>query len=200
MNVIAINGSPRSGGNTFRMLDVLLETLRQEGIHTELLQVGGTDIKGCRSCYACIRNKDRKCSTKDGVFDTIFEKMIAADGIVLASPTYFADITPELKALIDRSGFVSRANGGLFRHKVGAAVVSLRRAGGIHAYDSINHLFQICQMFIVGSTYWNLGFGGREGDEVLQDAEGLENMRDLGRSMAFLLERLGNGGGNSMTP
>lgn len=191
MKVIAINGSPRSGGNTFRMLDLLLDTLRQEGIETELLQVGGTDIRGCRSCYACVRNKDRKCSANDGVFAGIFEKMVGADGIVLASPTYFADITPELKALIDRAGFVSRVNGGLFRHKVGAAVVSLRRGGGIHAFDSINHLFQISQMFIVGSTYWNLGFGGREGSEVLHDAEGLENMRDLGSSMAFLLERLG---------
>ncbi|NTU90479.1 MAG: flavodoxin family protein [Chlorobiaceae bacterium] len=190
MKVIGINGSPRREGNTSRMLGVLFETLRQEGIDTETVQVGGTDIRGCLSCYACIRNKDRQCSSKKDCFNGIFEKMIAADGMVLASPTYFADITPELKALIDRAGFVSRANGGLFRHKTGAAVISLRRGGGIHAYDSINHLFQICQMFIVGSTYWNLGFGGREGDEVLRDEEGLENMRDLGRSMAYLLRKL----------
>ncbi|NTV01578.1 MAG: flavodoxin family protein [Chlorobiaceae bacterium] len=190
MKIIGINGSPRREGNTSKMLTTLFDTLHEEGIETELVQVGGTDIRGCRSCYACIRNKDRKCSTKDDIFNGIFEKMIEADGMVLASPTYFADITPELKALIDRSGFISRANGGLFRHKVGAAVVSLRRGGGIHAYDSINHLFQICQMFIVGSTYWNLGFGGREGDEVLKDSEGLENMRDLGRSMALLLRKL----------
>jgi multimeric flavodoxin WrbA len=190
MKIIGINGSPRREGNTSRMLATLFETLHEEGVETELVQVGGTDIRGCRSCYACIRNKDSKCSTKDDVFNGIFEKMIEADGMVLASPTYFADITPELKALIDRSGFISRANGGLFRHKVGAGVVSLRRGGGIHAYDTINHLFQICQMFIVGSTYWNLGFGGREGDEVLKDTEGLENMRDLGRSMALLLRKL----------
>ena len=190
MKIIGINGSPRREGNTSKMLATLFDTLYEEGIETELVQVGGTDIRGCRSCYACIKNKDRKCSTKDDVFNGIFEKMIEADGMVLASPTYFADITPELKALIDRSGFISRANGGLFRHKVGAGIVSLRRGGGIHAYDSINHLFQICQMFIVGSTYWNLGFGGREGDEVLRDNEGLENMRDLGRSMALLLRKL----------
>jgi multimeric flavodoxin WrbA len=190
MKIIGINGSPRREGNTSRMLAALFETLREEGIETELIQVGGTDIRGCLSCYACIRNKDRQCSSSQDCFNGIFEKMVAADGIVLASPTYFADITPELKALIDRSGFVSRANGGLFRHKVGAGVVSLRRGGGIHAYDSINHLFQICQMFIVGSTYWNLGFGGREGDEVLRDNEAMENMEDLGRSMAFLLRKL----------
>ncbi len=192
MKIIGINGSPRREGNTSRMLAALFETLRAEGIETELIQVGGTDIRGCLSCYACIRNRDRQCSAKQDCFNGIFEKMVAADGMVLASPTYFADITPELKALIDRSGFVSKANGGLFRHKVGAGVVSLRRGGGIHAYDSINHLFQICQMFIVGSTYWNLGFGGREGDEVLRDNEALENMDDLGRSMAFLLKKLNN--------
>ncbi|NTV26729.1 MAG: flavodoxin family protein [Chlorobiaceae bacterium] len=191
MKVIGINGSPRREGNTAKLLDALFETLQKEGIETELVQVGGTDIRGCLSCYACIRNKDRQCSAKKDVFNAIFEKMLEADGMVLASPTYFADITPELKALIDRAGFVSRANGGLFRHKVGAAVISLRRGGGIHAYDSINHLFQICQMFIVGSSYWNLGFGGREGNEVLNDQEGLNNMQDLGQSMAFLLGKLG---------
>jgi multimeric flavodoxin WrbA len=192
MKIIGINGSPRREGNTSRMLATLFETLHEEGIETELIQVGGTDIRGCRSCYACIRDKNLQCSSKQDCFNGIFEKMVSADGIVLASPTYFADITPELKALIDRSGFVSRANGGVFRHKIGAGVISLRRGGGIHAYDSINHLFQICQMFIVGSTYWNLGFGGSEGDEVLKDTEALENMRDLGRSMAFLLKKLNN--------
>ncbi|NTW51830.1 MAG: flavodoxin family protein [Chlorobiaceae bacterium] len=192
MKVIGINGSPRPSGNTSKMLGLALETLNREGIETELVQVGGTDIKGCRACFACIRNKDSRCATKNDGFNEIFEKMVAAQGLILASPTYFADITPELKALIDRSGFIARANGGLFRHKAGAAVVTLRRAGAIHAFDSINHMFQMSQMFIVGSTYWNLGFGGREGDEVLNDAEGLENMRDLGSSMTLLLKKLHN--------
>ncbi|NTU57704.1 MAG: flavodoxin family protein [Chlorobiaceae bacterium] len=192
MKVIGINGSPRPAGNTSKMLSTVFESLNKEGIETELLQVGGTDIKGCRACFACIRNKDSRCATNNDGFNEIFEKMVSAEGMLLASPTYFADITPELKALIDRSGFVSRANGGLFRHKAGAAVITMRRAGAIHAFDSINHMYQICQMFIIGSTYWNLGFGGREGDEVLNDAEGLENMRDLGSSMALLLKKLHN--------
>lgn len=190
MKVIGINGSPRPAGNTSIMLKTVFETLEVEGIETELIQVGGTDIKGCRSCYACIKNKNSKCSTRGDGFNEIFEKMVEADGMILASPTYFADITPELKALIDRAGFVSRVNGGLFRHKAGAAVISLRRGGAIHAYDSINHLFGISQMFTVGSTYWNLGFGGRDGSEVTSDTEGMENMRDLGQSMAFLLKKL----------
>lgn len=190
MKVIAINGSPRPAGNTSIMLNTVFEVLREEGIETELLQVGGTNIRGCRACYACTKTKNGRCSTTGDGFNELFEKMVEADGMILASPVYFADITPELKALIDRAGFVSRANGGLFRHKAGAAVVSLRRGGAIHAFDSINHLYQICQMFIVGSTYWNLGFGGRDGGEVVNDAEGLDNMRDLGRSMAFLLRKL----------
>lgn len=192
MKVIGINGSPRPAGNTSIMLKTVFETLEAEGIETELIQVGGTDIKGCRACYACIKTKNSKCATKGDGFNEIFAKMAEADGMILGSPTYFADITPELKALIDRSGFVSRVNGGLFRHKAGAAVISLRRGGAIHAYDSINHLFGISQMFTVGSTYWNLGFGGRDGGEVVNDTEGMENMRDLGKSMAFLLKKLHN--------
>jgi len=190
MKVLAINGSPRKEGNTHKMIMKVLEALEAEGIETELAQVGGTAIRGCLSCYRCIERKDRRCATKNDGFNEIFDKMLDAEGIILASPTYFADITPELKALVDRAGFVSRVNGQLFRHKAGAAVISLRRGGGVHAYDSINHLFQICGMFIVGSTYWNLGFGGREGNEVDNDREGMENMTDLGRSMAFLLQKL----------
>ncbi|MBN1928282.1 MAG: flavodoxin family protein [Chlorobiaceae bacterium] len=193
MKVIGINGSPRPAGNTSIMLKTVFEVLEQEGIETELLQVGGTGIRGCRACYACIKTKNRECSIKGDGFNEIFEKMVEADGMILASPVYFADITPELKALIDRAGFVSRTNGQLFRHKVGASVVSLRRGGGVHAFDSINHLFQICQMFMVGSTYWNMGFGGRDGGEVVNDTEGMENMRDLGKSMAFLLKKLNAG-------
>ena len=190
MKVIGINGSPRPAGNTSIMLKTVFEALEAEGVETELIQLGGTDIRGCKACYACIKAKNSQCSTKGDGFNEIFAKMVEADGMLLASPTYFADITPEMKALIDRSGFVSRANGGLFRHKAGAAVIALRRGGGIHAYDSINNLFGICQMFTVGSTYWNLGFGGRDGGEVVSDAEGLDNMRDLGKSMAFLLKKL----------
>ena len=190
MKVLAVNGSPRREGNTHKMIMKVFEALETEGLETELVHVGGKVIRGCLSCYKCIERKDRRCATGNDIFNDIFEKMLDADGMLLASPTYFADITPELKAVIDRAGFVSRVNGQLFRHKVGAAIISLRRGGGVHAYDSINHLFQICGMFIVGSTYWNLGFGGRTGDEVSNDKEGMENMLDLGKSMAFLFQKL----------
>ncbi len=190
MKVLAINGSPRKEGNTHKMIAKVFETLEAEGIETELAQVGGTAIRGCLSCYRCIERKDRRCATKNDGFNEIFDKMLDAQGIILASPTYFADITPELKALVDRAGFVSRVNGQLFRHKAGAAVISLRRGGGVHAYDSINHLFQICGMFIVKKKKKKKKFGGREGNEVENDREGMENMTDLGRSMAFLLQKL----------
>ncbi|NTW57282.1 MAG: flavodoxin family protein [Chlorobiaceae bacterium] len=190
MKVLLVNGSPRSEGNTRKLLEQVRRSIENDGIETELLQVGGTAIRGCLGCYRCVELKNCQCSTKNDNFNAIFQKMLEADGIVLGSPTYFADITPELKALIDRAGFVSRVNGNLFRHKAGAAVISLRRGGGIHAFDSVNHLFQICGMFTVGSTYWNLGFGGKEGSEVENDREGMENMRDLGQSMAFLLRKL----------
>ena len=190
MKVICNNGSPRKDGNTAKLINMVFEPLKAEGIECELIQVGGTLIRGCLSCYQCVKLKNKRCSTKNDSFNEIFEKIIAADALILGSPVYFADITPELKALIDRTGFVARVNGHMLRHKVGAGVVSLRRGGAIHAFDSINHLFQISSMFTVGSTYWNVAFGGRTGNEVEGDVEGVENMRDLGSSMAFLLKKL----------
>ncbi|MBF0585444.1 flavodoxin family protein [Prosthecochloris sp. N3] len=189
-HVLAINGSPRNNGNTAHMIKQVLQALEQEGCTTETVRIGGTDIRGCSACYRCIETKDRRCSMNRDCFNDVFERMLNADAIILASPTYFADITPELKALIDRAGFVSRVNGQLFRHKVGSALVSLRRGGGVHAFDSINHLFQACGMFMVGSTYWNLGFGGREGNGIGEDSEGMQNMEDLAASLAYLLKKL----------
>ena len=117
--------------------------------------------------------------------------MLEADGIILGSPTYFADITTEMKALIDRSGYVAKANDDMFKRKVGAGIVVARRAGSIHALDSINHFFQINQMIIPGSRYWNLGFG-REKGEVEKDEEGILIMKTLGENMAWLLKKINN--------
>ncbi len=189
MKIIGINGSPRSDGNTRIMILNVLETLHQEGIDTEYIQLGGKNIRGCIACYKCGQNKDRKCAVTTDCFNEVFAQMVEADGFILGSPTYFADVTAEMKALIERAGFVARWNGNLFKHKVGAAVIALRRGGGIHAFDTINHLFQINQMFIVGSTYWNLGFG-REIGEIENDREAEETMIEVGRSMAYLLKKL----------
>jgi len=189
MKVLAINASPRPDGNTAMLLQMALGPIAAEGIETELYQLGGQMIAGCKACYACFQNKDRRCVlTGDPVNDVIL-KMAGADGILLGSPTYFADITPELKALIDRAGLVGMASGGIFRRKVGAAVLAVRRGGAIHAFDTINHFFLISQMIVPGSCYWNFGIGRNKG-EVADDEEGMRTMKILGENMAWLLKKL----------
>jgi multimeric flavodoxin WrbA len=189
MKVVAFSGSARKDGNTAILLRTALGVLEEHGIETELMQLAGQAIHGCRACFGCFGQKTGRCVVDDDVANECIEKALAADGILLGSPTYFADITPELKALVDRLGFVAMANGGLLRRKVGAAVVAVRRSGAIHAFDSINHLFLISEMIIPGSRYWNIGLGGEKG-EVTNDAEGIEIMRTLGENMAWLLEKL----------
>jgi multimeric flavodoxin WrbA len=190
MKVVAFNGSPRKEGNTFHLIRHVFEALAHEGIETELVQVGGNLIHGCTACYRCGTNKNGRCVQEDDIVNGCIEKMRRADGIVLASPTYFSDITPELKALIDRGGFVARANDGFLARKAGAAVVAVRRGGEIHAFDSINHFFLINQMIVPGSIYWNMGFG-RDPGEVENDEEGVRTMKVLGQNLAWLLKKLG---------
>jgi multimeric flavodoxin WrbA len=190
MKVVAFNGSPRRDGNTFRLLQHLFTALQAEGIETELVQLGGLPVRGCTACFQCFQNKDGKCVLAGDRINDCIAKMREADGIVLASPTYFADITPELKALIDRAGFVAGANDNFLRRKVGAAVIAVRRGGAIHAFDSINHFFLIRQMIVPGSCYWNMGIG-RDKGEVEDDEEGIRTMTVLGENMAWLLKKLG---------
>jgi multimeric flavodoxin WrbA len=189
MKVVAFNGSPRKDGNTFRLLQHVFTALNKEGIETELVQVGGNLIHGCTACFQCFKNKDERCVLTGDVVNDCIAKMRQADGIILASPTYFADITPELKALIDRAGFVAGANNNLLKRKAGAAVVAVRRGGAIHAFDTINHFFLIRQMIVPGSCYWNVGIG-RDKGEVENDEEGIRTMTVLGENMAWLLKRL----------
>ena len=189
MKVVGINGSPRKGSNTGILIRSVFEPLEKAGIETEMIQIGGTSIHGCLACGRCAEMQNGTCViTKDPVND-IIQKLVEADGIILGSPTYFTDVTSEMKAFIDRAGFVSYTNGRLYKHKVGAAVVAVRRGGATHAFDTMNHFFQIHQMFIVGSTYWNMCYGLNPG-EVSQDEEGMANMKDIGESMAFLLKKL----------
>jgi multimeric flavodoxin WrbA len=189
MKVAAFNGSPRPKGNTSILLRVVLKELEQEGIETELTQVGGTKMQGCIACYKCFENKNRRCAVDKDTFNDYLSKMDAADGILLGSPTYFADVSAWTKALIERAGLVSRANDYMFKGKVGAAVTAVRRAGGIPAFNSMNLLFLYGQMIVPGSTYWNVGIGRNPGD-VEGDEEGIQTMRNLGRNMAWLLKKL----------
>lgn len=189
MKVIAFNGSARKDGNTAHLINYAFEELNKEGVTTELVQLAGQPIRGCIACYKCYANKDRRCAVTDDVINDCVAKMDAADGIIIGSPTYFAGISPEAKALIDRCGMVARANGDMFKRKAGAGVVAVRRGGAIHVFDTINHFFTIGQMLIVGSSYWNIGVGKGIG-EVEQDSEGIKTMRDLGANMAWLLKRI----------
>ena len=189
MYALAVNGSPRKGGNTEVLLKETLAELEKGAWDTELVKVGGTAIRGCIACYKCFDNKDRHCAVGKDMLNDCVDRMLAADGIILGSPVYFACMSPEIKALIDRAGMVSIANDAMLRRKAGAAVVAVRRAGAVSTFDAINHFFTISQMIIPGSQYWNMGFG-REKGEVNDDAEGLEIMQTLGENMAWLLKKV----------
>jgi multimeric flavodoxin WrbA len=190
MKVVAFNGSARKDGNTSMLLGYVMKELQAEGIATELTDLSGKKIHGCIACRTCAVRKDGRCGQTDDDGNALIDMMIAADGVLLGSPTYVADVSPEIKALIDRATMVTRANGGLLRRKIGAAVVAVRRAGGMHAFDTLNHFFQINEMIIPGSSYWNIGIGRDKGD-VEKDTEGVETMKTLGRNMAWLLKRTG---------
>ena len=189
IKVLALNGSARKGGNTSILLGYVLRELEAEGIETELVELSGKKIHGCLSCRKCGARRDGMCAQSGDAGNELIAKMVAADGILFGSPTYVSDVSPEIKALMDRACLVSKANDGLFRHKVGAAVVSVRRAGAIHTFDSLNHFFLINEMIIPGSSYWNIGIGREIGD-VEMDAEGIATMKTLGRNMAWLLGNL----------
>ncbi len=185
MYAIAINGSPRKGGNTEILLKEVLSELKKADWEVELVQVGGTDIRGCIACGQCRKKKNNKCELDKDVFNKVFKKMVRADAILCGSPTYFAAVSADLKALLERAGFVALSNENAFAGKIGAAVVAVRRGGATHAFDTINHMFQISRMIIPGSTYWNMGYGLEKGD-VQGDDEGLNNMRHLGQTIDWL--------------
>jgi multimeric flavodoxin WrbA len=189
MKVVAFSGSARRDGNTAILVKHVFAGLEKEGIGTELVQLAGERVRGCIACYQCWQRKDGACAVKDDCINDCIERMKGADGIILASPTYFADVTTEIKALVDRAGMVAKANGDLFRRKAGAAVIAVRRGGAIHAFDSLNHFFLISQMIVPGSCYWNIGIG-REVGEVEKDEEGVRTMQLLGENMAWLLKRI----------
>jgi multimeric flavodoxin WrbA len=189
MNVVALNGSARKDGNTAILLNIVLDELKKEGIQTELIQLAGKPIAGCKACYKCFQKLDGRCAVKKDVLNELIEKMESADGILLGSPTYFSDVSAGMRAFIERCGFVARANDYMFKRKVGASVVAVRRAGGIRAFDSMNLFLHYMQMVMPGSSYWSIGVGRDPGD-VLKDEEGIQTMKTLGENMAWLLKKL----------
>jgi multimeric flavodoxin WrbA len=189
MKIVAFNGSARKDGNTALLLKRVLQVLEAEGFETELVQLAGEQVRGCNACRTCYTTKNKRCIIEDDNVNTYIQKMLDADGVILGSPVYFSMMTPEMKALIDRAGYVARANKDMFKRKVGAAVVAARRAGAMPTFDAINHFFLISQMIVPGSSYWNIGFGRKKGD-VESDEEGMHTMEDLGRNMAWLIKKL----------
>ena len=189
MKVVAFNGSARKDGNTAILIRHVLAELEKEGIVTELFQLSGKKIHGCIACYRCFEKKNQRCAVTDDVLNECIEKMLEAEGIIIGSPTYFANVSTETKALIDRAGMTARANDNMFRRKVGAAVIAVRRAGSTHVFNSINHFFFIGEMIVPGSSYWNLGIG-REIGQVENDEEGIQTMKTLGQNMAWLMKKI----------
>ncbi len=189
MKVIGINGSPRRDGNTSLMIRRVFAELENEGIETELYQLGGQLVAGCRACRACFERQDGTCIIDNDCINECIGKMAQAEGIVLGSPTYFGNCTTEMKALIDRGGYVGKANGDLYAGKVGAAVSAVRRAGSLPALDAMNRLLLSANMVVVGSSYWNLAIG-REVGEVEGDEEGMQTMENLGKNMARVMKKL----------
>jgi len=191
MKVIALNGSPRTNGNTSILIEAVLAELRKEGIETEQIQLGGKRIHGCTACMKCFENQNQRCAVGNDMLNDVVEKMIEADGIIIGSPTYLSNVTTEVKALIDRAGLVAIANGHILKRKIGVAVVAVRRAGSIatDAFDAINKFLFINQMIVPGSVNWNMAIGRAEGD-VNGDEEGMNTMQDLGENMAWLLKKV----------
>lgn len=190
MKVVAFNGSPRKDGNTAILIREVFSSLEKEGIETELIQFAGRTISGCRACYTCAQTRNCKCSINNDLVNESIGKIMEADGVIIGSPTYFSSVSAETKAFIDRIGVVCRANGYIFKRKVGAAVVAGRRGGMVHTFDTINHLFFATQMIVAGSNYWNMGMGKQIG-EVNDDEEGIGTMQMLGENMAWLLKKVG---------
>ncbi|HXZ36732.1 MAG TPA: flavodoxin family protein [Thermodesulfobacteriota bacterium] len=190
MRVVALNGSARKDGNTAILLNLVLDELQAEKIETEMIQLAGEKISGCIACYKCQKNKDGKCVVKADRANEYIRKMREAEGILLGSPTYVADITANLKAILERATIVCRANGGeMLKRKPGAGIVAVRRAGAIQAINVLNAFFLINQMIVVGSSYWNVGIGRNLG-EVNSDLEGIQTMKALGQNMAWLLKKI----------
>ncbi|KAF0155269.1 MAG: NADPH-dependent FMN reductase [Syntrophaceae bacterium] len=189
MKVIALNASARKDGNTAILLNTVLDELKNEGIKTDMIQLAGKTLRGCTACNKCMKTLDKHCAVKKDMLNDIMDQMLSADGILLGSPTYFSDVTANMRAFIERSGRVSRVNDYMLKRKVGAGVVAVRRAGAIPAFTGMFLYLHYMQMVIPGSSYWNVGIGRDIGD-VLKDEEGLQTMKTLGQNMAWLLKKV----------
>lgn len=192
MKVLAFNGSPKKEGNTYHAIKIVLDALEKEGIDTEIIHVGNKSIRGCIACNQCVKNKNEKCVLPDDEVNEWIQKMKEADGIVLGSPVHYSSMGATMKAFLDRVFYVTSVNDGMLRHKVGASVVAVRRAGGVPTFNQLNNYINYSEMLMPTSNYWNV-INGTSPGEALQDAEGVQIMRVLGTNMAWLMKLVENG-------
>ncbi len=198
MKVVAFNGSPNREGNTWQALGMVTAELENEGIETEIVHVGNKAIRGCAACYQCVKNKNEQCVLPGDEVNQWIQKMKQADGIILGSPVHYSAIGGTMKSFLDRAFFVTGVNDSMLRHKAGAAVVAVRRSGGLPTFDQLNHFLNYAEMLIPTSNYWNV-IHGRAPGEVSQDIEGVQIMRVLGKNMAWLMKLVEYGKG-AITP
>jgi multimeric flavodoxin WrbA len=187
MKVVAVNGSPRAEGNTWHALQMVGSKLTAQGIDFEILHIGNKAVRGCMACGKCSQTKNEKCTITTDPLNEWIQTLKSADGIILASPVYYAGIAGTMKCFLDRAFYVAGSNGNLFRHKVGASVVALRRSGGSATFDSLNHYLHYAEMLVATSNYWNIIHGRAAGDAE-HDAEGRQIMEILSSNMAWMLK------------
>ncbi|CEQ27378.1 flavodoxin family protein [Paeniclostridium sordellii] len=187
MKVVAFNGSPHKKGNTYNAIETVAKELEKEGIEVDIVHVGNKAIRGCIACGGCSRNQNERCVLDKDEVNEWIQKMKEADGIILGSPVYYSAIAGTMKSFLDRAFYVASSNGGMFRHKVGASVVAVRRSGGIPVFDQLNNYINYSEMIMPTSNYWNVAYGTAPG-EVTQDEEGMQIMRVLGKNMAWMMK------------
>lgn len=192
MKVIAFNGSPNKEGNTYHAIRLVADELEKEGIEVEIVHIGNKLIRGCIACGQCVKNKNEKCAIGDDGVNEYIQKIKLADGIILGSPVHYSAIAGTMKSFLDRFFYVTGVNNGMLRHKVAASVVAVRRSGGVAAFDQLNNYISYAEMLMPTSNYWNVIHGARQG-EALQDEEGVQIMRVLGKNMAWLMKLVENG-------
>jgi len=187
VKVIAINGSPHNEGNTYQAINIVFDELKKQNIETDIIHIGNKSISGCLACNDCFKKRDEECIIKNDIVNESIQKMKESDGILLASPVHYASVAGNMKSFLDRVFYTSGANKNLFRHKVGASLVAVRRSGGLPAFNVLNNYLTYSEMIIPTSNYWNVIHGTTPGD-ILKDEEGIQVLRVLGKNMAWIMK------------
>lgn len=187
MKVLAINGSPNAKGNTYHSLKIITASLDKQGIETEIFHIGKKPIRGCTACGVCAKKQNKQCVFDDDIVNLGIQKILEVDGIILGSPVHFSGMSGGMKSFLDRVFYVQGVNNGLFRHKVGSAIVTVRRSGEIATFDQLNHYLLYSEMVVPSGNYWT-GIHGRTAGEVLEDEEGVQSLEVLANNMGWLMK------------